>query len=63
MLRFIGSVNGYHFYENTNFGTYAVYHNNKAVAYPATIEQLNKKMEDVGNRIKRYPHHNYNPDY
>jgi len=47
VLKFLGSVRNYHFYEN-KYGTFTVFHKNKPISHPATIEQVLAKMEQVG---------------
>lgn len=46
VLKFLGSVRNYHFFEN-KYGTFTVFHKNKPIAHPATIEQVLAKMEQV----------------
>jgi len=52
VLKFLGSVRKYNFYENEKYGTFAIYKNNKPIAYPTTIEQVLLKMEQVGKSRK-----------
>jgi len=54
VLKFLGSVHKYNFYENEKHGTFAVYKNNKPIAYPTTIEQVLLKMEQVGKKSHRW---------
>jgi len=48
VLKHLGSIRDYQFYENERHGTFTIIHKGKAIAHPTTIEQVLQKMEYIG---------------
>ena len=53
MLKHLGSVKNFHFYENTSTETFVIFHKSKRIAHPTTIEEVLDKMQTLP-KLKNY---------